>query len=208
MKTNFQETLKQKTDKELETISKDYAFYSKEERLIALNELEIRNSLTKELLMCKEDIASSIEIELTITEQALEAVKSTKKIYKESAVWVGTMLGGPLVAGYLMAKNFKAFNEISKAKKTWIYSIIGTILIFGGAFLIPDDVKMPKQIIPLLYTMIAYLFAKHFQSKNISAYIALGGKPFGWRRTIVVSLIGLGITLVLIFVFLLFFITE
>jgi hypothetical protein len=48
MKMNFQETIKQKTDKELETISKDYVFYSEEERLIAYNELELRNGSTKE----------------------------------------------------------------------------------------------------------------------------------------------------------------
>ena len=48
MKANFQETIKQKTDKELEIISKDCVFYSEEERLIALKELESRNGLSKE----------------------------------------------------------------------------------------------------------------------------------------------------------------
>jgi len=40
---------KQKTDKELEIISKDHAFYSRDERYMALQELELRNSLTDEL---------------------------------------------------------------------------------------------------------------------------------------------------------------
>ena len=203
MKANFQETIKQKTDKDLETISKDCVFYSEEERFIALNELEFRNGLSKELLECKKEIEASIEIP-TITEQALEAVKSAKKIYKDRAIWVGTFLGGPLVAGYLIAENFKVFNEVSKAKKTWICSIIGTIIIFGIAFLIPEDVKIPNQIIPLIYTAIAYFFVEHFQNKNISAYIALGGKPFGWWRTILVSVIGLVITVVLLLAFLFF----
>ena len=56
MKINFKEIVKQKTDAELEMISKDYVFYSEEEQLIALNELEDRNHLTKELLMSKKDI--------------------------------------------------------------------------------------------------------------------------------------------------------
>ena len=63
MKANFQETVKQKTDKELETIAKDYVFYSEEERLIALNELESRNNLPKELLISKKDIEYSQEME-------------------------------------------------------------------------------------------------------------------------------------------------
>ena len=199
MRENFQETIKQKTNKALETISKDNVFYSKEEQLIALNELEYRNSLSKELLLRKKDIESSIEIVPTVTEQALEAIKSEKKIYTESAIWVGIILGGPLVAGYLIAENFKAFNEISKAKKTWIYTILGTIVIFICAFFISDDVKISKRSIPLLYAIIAYIFTNHFQSRNISGFMELGGKPYGWWRTIVVSLIGLVITIVVIF---------
>ena len=202
MKTNFQETIKQKTDTELKTISKDYAFYSEEERLIALNELEMRNGLSKELLTCKNNIEASIEEPIIITEQAREAVALTKRIYKDRAIWVGAVFGGTLVAGYLIAENFKAFNEIDKARKTWIYSIIGTILICSGAILMPDDIhaKIPNSIIPLLYGLIAALFVHYFQRRNISAYLALGGKPFGWGRIIIVSLIGVVINLVLLFI--------
>jgi archaellum biogenesis protein FlaJ (TadC family) len=201
MKANFQETIRQKTDKELEAISKDYVFYSEEERLIALNELDLRNGLSKELLLRKKEFETSIEMYPTMTEQALESVKSSKRIYTFNAIWVGSFLGGPLVAGYLIAENFKAFNEVRKAKKTWIYSIIGTIIIFTGVFLIPSDIKMPNLTIPFIYTAIAYFFVRHFQGRNISAYMSLRGEPFDWGRTIVVTLIGLVITVVLIFVF-------
>jgi hypothetical protein len=164
--------------------------------------LEVRNGLSKELLMSKKDIEASLDIPI-ITEQASETVKLAKRIYKDRAIWVATYLGGPLVAGYLIAENFKAFNEMAKAKKTWIYTIVGTVIIFGGIFLIPDDIfeSIPRYFIPLVYTAIAYGFVKHFQGKNISAFIALGGKPFGWGRAIVVSLIGLVITVAFIFIF-------
>jgi hypothetical protein len=201
MKVNFRETIKQKTDKELETVSKDYVFYSEDERLLALNELESRNNLSEELLMNKKNIESSLEIPI-ITEKASEAVKSAKRIYKDRAIWVATYLGGPLVAGYLIAENFKAFNETDKVRKTWIYTIIGTIIIFGGIFSIPNHIfeSIPKYFIPLIYTAIAHVFVKHYQGKNISAFIALGGKPFGWWRAIVVSLVGFVITLVSILI--------
>jgi hypothetical protein len=201
MKANFQETVKQKTDKELEIISKDYVFYSEEERLVALNELESRNSLSGELLMNKKNIETSLDIPI-ITEQASEAVKSAKRIYKDNRIWLGSYLGGPLVAGYLIAENFKAFNETDKAKKTWIYTIIGTIIIFGGMFLIPENIieSIPRYLIPLTYTAIAYGFVAHYQKKNISAFLALEGKPFGWWRTILIGLIGLAITFVSLFV--------
>jgi hypothetical protein len=208
MNDGFQETIKQKTDKELEIISKDYVFYSEEERLVALNELESRNCLSEELLMNKKNIESLIE-KPTITEQALEAVQSTKRIYKENAIWVGAYIGCPLVAGYFIAENFKSFNEINNAKKTWLVTIIGTIMIFCGISLIPDNVfdKIPNFIIPLFYAAIAYGVVKQCQSKNLSAFIAIEGRPFGWWRIIIISLIGLAITFAIIlgFTFLLYF---
>ena len=79
----------------------------------------------------------------------------SQKIYKDKEIYVGTFLGGPLVAGYLMANNFKVFGESNKGKRTWMYTIITTIVIFGGIFLIPNIDKIPNQIIPLIYTGIA-----------------------------------------------------
>jgi len=204
MKVNFQETIKQKTDKELETIVRDYVFYSEDERLIALKELESRNSMTNDLLMCKKNIESSIGIEPTITEQALEAVKSKKRIYKNHQIYVGALLGGPLVAGYLITENFKAFNEISKVRKTWIGAIMWTIFLLCIVCLLPDDDFKrirPQEILPLLCAIIAYFCVKYFQRQNIAAYIALGGNPYSWWRTIVVSLIGGVITVAVIFLF-------
>lgn len=134
-------------------------------------------------------------------EQTIDIEKPTQKIYKDRAIWVGTFLGGPLAAGYLIAENFKAFNETDKAKKTWIYTIIATIIIFGGVFMVPDNVNVPNQIIPLIYTAIAFYLVQHFQGQNITTHINSGGQLFSWWRTIAVSIIGLVITIIPIFVF-------
>lgn len=134
-------------------------------------------------------------------EQTLDIEKPTQRIYKDRAIWVGTFLGGPLAAGYLIAENFKAFNETDKANKTWIYAIIATIVVFSGVFLIPDNVKIPNQIIPLIYTAIAYYFVQHFQGQNITTHISSGGQLFSWWRTIAVGIIGLTITIIPIFGF-------
>lgn len=134
-------------------------------------------------------------------EEVLNNQAPTTKIYQDKAIWVGTFMGGPLVAGYLMAENFKAFNETDKAKKTWIYAIIATVIVFGGVFLIPENIKIPNQIIPLIYTGIAYYLVQHFQGQNILAHLNSGGQFFGWWRTIAVGLIGLVISLIPIFGF-------
>ncbi len=109
---------------------------------------------------------------------------------------MGTLVGGPMVAGYLIASNFKNFNEPGKVKKTWWYAVIATIIIFGGIFLIPEDVKFPSQIIPLTYTAIAYLLVQHFQEQQITTHINAGGQCYGWGKTNGVAVIGLILTLI------------
>ncbi len=129
-------------------------------------------------------------------EQTTDSQTPTAKVYKDRAIWVGTFLGGPLAAGYIIAENFKVFNEADKARKTWMYTILATVVIFGGIMLIPDHIKLPNQVIPFMYTAIAYYLVQHYQGQNISAHISSGGEFQSWGRTIVVGLIGLAITIV------------
>jgi hypothetical protein len=124
---------------------------------------------------------------------------SLSKIYKERAIYVGTFLGGPLVAGYLIGSNFSCFGEPDKVRKTWIYSILATIVIFGGAFLIPDSVKIPSQLIPIAYMAIVYFIVQRFQKEKIISYLNAGGKIHTWWRTIGVSIVGLAITVIPVF---------
>lgn len=131
-------------------------------------------------------------------EEILDKQIPSNKIYKDRAIWVGSFLGGPLVAGYLIAENFKAFNDSAKAKMTWIYTIIATVTIFSIIFLIPDTITIPNQFIPLIYTTIAYYLSQHYQGQNMKEHINSGGEFFGWWRIIAIGIIGLAITTVVI----------
>jgi len=84
MKVKFQETINKKTDKELETISKDYVFYSEEERLIALRELEVRGKLTKELSEVKRDL--EFEKELSANAKRKEFENSEHRIEDQPTI--------------------------------------------------------------------------------------------------------------------------
>ena len=130
-------------------------------------------------------------------EYEVDVEKSTKKIYKERAIDVATFLGGPLVAGYLIAENFKVFNETDKVKKTWFYVVIVTVLIIGSIFFIPDS-KVLNLAIPAIYVAFVHYFVQRFQKQYISAHIMSGGQLFGWWRTIFVGLTGGVITLLFI----------
>ncbi|MEO9211497.1 MAG: hypothetical protein ABI208_10385, partial [Ginsengibacter sp.] len=116
-------------------------------------------------------------------ETTLVVEKPIQKIYTVREIWFGTFFGGPLAAGYLIAENFKAFNENDKAKKTWIYAIIVTVIIFGILFLIPENENFPDQIFPFIYTGIAFYITKNFQELNITAHLNSGGLHFSWWRT-------------------------
>jgi hypothetical protein len=121
------------------------------------------------------------------------------KLYKDRAFWVGTFLGGPLVAGYLFSENFKALGEPEKVKPTWIITLLVTIIIFSGVFLIPDSINIPNQIIPIAYTAIAFGLFKKYQEEKTLQHIKQGGLTYSWGRVIGVGIIGLLITLLPIF---------
>ncbi len=108
-------------------------------------------------------------------EDILDEETPIGKVYKERAFWVGTFLGGPLVAGYLFSENFKALDRYEMVKTTWIITIIVTIVVFGGVFLIPESVNLPNQAIPLAYTFAAGgLFKKH-QEAGVLTHLNSGG---------------------------------
>ncbi len=121
------------------------------------------------------------------------------KLYSDRSVYVGTLLGGPLVAGYLVAENFKELGEHENAKKTWIFAIIASIIIFGGVFIIPGIEKVPKLLIPILYSVIAQAFVKRFQGTLIKNHLETGGQVFSVWRSVAIGIIGLAITFIILF---------
>ena len=132
-----------------------------------------------------------------------EVTAPARKIYSINAIWVGTFLGGPLSAGYLIAENFKAFGQRNKVGPTWIIAIIVTGVIFGGVFLIPEIEAIPQQIIPLTYSVIAYAVATHFQGERIKQFTLESEKAFSMWRAVGISLLWCVITFAPFFLLLL-----
>jgi hypothetical protein len=137
-------------------------------------------------------------------EETIDAIDNpvpNGKLFKDRAFWVGTFLGGPLVAGYLFSENFKVLGESEKVKPTWIITIVATIFIFGGIFLIPDNINIPNQIIPIAYTAIAFGLFKKYQKEKTDIHINKGGLIHSWWKVIGVSVISLLITLLPVFAY-------
>lgn len=122
------------------------------------------------------------------------------KLYKDRSIATGTFLGGPLVAGYLTAENFKKLGQTEKVTRTWLISIMATIIIFGGIFLVPDIDKVPNYIIPLIYTAITQWLVQKFQGAAIKSHIESGGQTYSVWRAVWIGLVGLVILIAIIFV--------
>lgn len=121
----------------------------------------------------------------------------SKGVYNAQKIWVGTIIGGPLVAGYMISENFKTLGERGKVINTWLITIAAFIIIFAASFTLNLD-RIPNQIIPLIYTGIAFIFVRLFQDEKINAHIKTNGRVFGWGRTICITIVGLLITIIML----------
>jgi hypothetical protein len=133
-------------------------------------------------------------------QQPVFGIELPAKMYTTKGIRVATFLGGPLVAGYLIAENFKAFNEADKVKKTWLYTIIATVVIFGVAFLLPESGSSGRIIFPLIYSWVAYYIVQNYQGTQMDTFTNTGGETVSWWRVIGVGLIGCIITLLILFI--------
>jgi len=136
---------------------------------------------------------------LTFMEENLLSLPPDFKVYKDRAIYVGTFLGGPLVAGYLSAENFKNLGQQDKVKTAWFISIASTIAIVGIVFLIPNIEKVPSFIIPIIYAGIAQYLVQKTQGPAIKSHIEKGGPVYSVWRAVWIGLIGAAILFTLIF---------
>ncbi|HYK47889.1 MAG TPA: hypothetical protein VEV83_22080 [Parafilimonas sp.] len=137
-------------------------------------------------------------------EENLLSTPPNFKVYNDRAIYVGTFLGGPLVAGYLAAENFKQLGQQDKVKITWTIAIGVTIAIFAAVFLVPAIQKVPNYIIPLIYALIAQFLVKRFQGTEIKTHIENGGQAYSVWRAVWIGLIGAVVLVAVIFMIILF----
>lgn len=136
-------------------------------------------------------------------EENLLSLPPDVKVYKDRAVYVGTFLGGPLVAGYLSAENFKNLGQQEKVKTAWLIGIISTIVIIGMVFFIPNIEKIPSYIIPLIYAGIAQFLVQKNQGSAIKSHIDNGGQVYSVWRAVWIGLVGAVILFGIVFAILL-----
>lgn len=137
-----------------------------------------------------------------------ENLTNNLKLYSLKSIALGSFIGSPLAAGYLISENYKALNEPDKARNTIITYIIATILLFIVLFLIPEEIldKVPSFIIPIIYTAIIGVIVEKQQGAILRSHEENGNELYsGWRAA------GIGLVTVVIIIALVFgyfFISE
>ena len=121
----------------------------------------------------------------------------TSKLYTENAIRVATFLGGPLIAGYLIADNYRQLGEERHIQTTWLITILATVAIFIIAWFLPTN--FPPYIIPIAYSAGTYYLVQNLQGKKIKAHLTAGGQTWSIGRAVAIGLIGLVILLAIVF---------
>ncbi len=124
------------------------------------------------------------------------------KLYNNRSIYIGTVLGGPLVAGYFAAENFKRLGKPRQAKNSWAIAVAATIILIAAVIYIPGLENVPRYIIPLIYTAIAQIVIGKYQGEAFKAHQAQGGKFFTPWRGLWIGLIGAVILVVIVFILL------
>ena len=84
----------------------------------------------------------------------------------------------------MIGENFKSLDNPEKGRNSLIIGIISTVILFVGIFMIPENIidKIPRQIIPLIYTGIIWGIVEWKQGEILKLHKKLGNSFFsGWR---------------------------
>lgn len=137
-----------------------------------------------------------------------EQTNPTKNVtfYSQKAIGIATFIGGPMAAGYLIRENYFALNKPDNGNKAFLISIIATFILFGGIFIIPDNIieKIPNQILPLAYTGIIYLIVEKIHGTILKDHEKKENKFFSAWKAAGIGFISLMIlaTIALSYIFL------
>ena len=126
-------------------------------------------------------------------------MEKEKKFYSQNAISITTFFGGPIAAGYLIRENYKNLDKEKAGFNALMLSIVSTLLLLSGVFLIPEDIldKIPNALFPFIISTAIYFIVEKIQGKELKLHKENGGQFYSaWRAA------GIGlISIILLFVF-------
>lgn len=136
----------------------------------------------------------------------LNQIATPSSLYKTSGIGVATFIGSVLAGGIIMYINFNRLGLEDKAKKCLIYSTLATLVIFGIAFLIPEDFNIPNIAFTIPQVVAMMQIAKSQQGAFIDDHKSSGGtlasnwKAFGISLVVLVGIVVIiaGVSLIIV----------
>lgn len=117
---------------------------------------------------------------------------ASARLYTLSAIGFGTTFGGLLGGAILASRNYIAFGDEETARRCIWLGIVGTMLVFAIATLIPKSAHVPAAVYPAVQVTIALVLIKRTQGARITAHKRLGGAFYSkWRAAGIGTLYGL-----------------
>jgi hypothetical protein len=120
------------------------------------------------------------------------------KLYSPNQVALGTFLGFPIAAGWLMAANYRAWGEPSKARTALFVGIAGTLALVVIAFLTPRSPGY--SVMTLACTFAARALAMRLQGHDFTMTLVAGGNRYSSWRVVGIALFSVIFVLAVCFV--------
>jgi len=119
------------------------------------------------------------------------------QLYKQSAMVVAGLFGGPLASAYVVAHNFKVLGDRTKMYLTWI---IASLILVSDLVLNSLFPELPGFVSSIIVLILLIGLMNWFQAKAIDKYIDEGHEPFSNWKGLRVGLISLAIIWGIIFI--------
>lgn len=104
------------------------------------------------------------------------ADKPFGKVFTGKAIRNSVFFGGPLVAGYMMAKNFKTVGESHKMSTAWLGVIGYTIAFMALNMTVLADINIPGIAFSVMNAFIAWQVFKSYQMPMVKNHVDQGGE--------------------------------
>jgi hypothetical protein len=120
------------------------------------------------------------------------------RLYSPNQVALGTFLGTPIAAGWLMAANYRAWDEPNKARTALFAGIAATLALVVIAFVAPE--APGTSVAALAYTFAARALAMRLQGHDFTRTLVAGGSRHSAWRVVGIALFSVFLFLAVCFV--------
>ena len=132
---------------------------------------------------------------------------TTHRIFTSTAIFFATILGGPISAGFLISRNYDAFNKEKSSQNSLLIGAILTILLTSLGFFMQRGFlgSILLAAIPIAYILFVFLLIEKYQSDQIDHFLENGGEKEPFWKAFLFGFAGTLFTVFLIYIFSIFF---